>query len=770
MRPSEFSFIGNAPFPSFQHGKLKRLTSPRSSPRLITVARDTSATSKSPPEFDRNYYDKLKDMYKDDPDVHIFSRDDYELDPKEAPWLYDYRGRDLNVIRENVRKRVEEHEKNKKEQNDTIKSGDERNEEAEDDDDDGIPIHALQWTDLHTEEELGTLRERALTEDISNGRLWSCPMTEEELKFSEESEEGIHFRPDGEDAPVVMPTSDGVADWGDSPSVEAMGISEIDEDAISELEDAYRKMTSYGFPDTNPNGLKRESHTWGESIPIPDADEYKRWQREAEIRGGNAVFDEAHDFAPYVDVFGDQQQQQSDARANGAAGIPPQHDALVEAYAGKWSGTATVIELLAPPVPTPEAKTDKKKATHDKFNPAVRLVAPVQSNCTAKTDGTLNVQTRLTIDTKDVCVDVPFSSSTFFNSLTKNRAVSDDGSYIFMATKNGCQCLEFSLPVSTLVHLVSSVGYVSSETRPVIEIGLIRKLGSGDECETQWHRIFLFTHGKAVDISPFDETDPNIKKTPMDKFTHVLVLTETKMSSTTTDPDITQSVETVSRDLPSLSVRDLLGKWQGTAILLQPEYFAEGMRQVQTKNHARGIAFGSLTEEDVTRVEDKLEFSPGGESKRQQRQDAKRKVSARVKAARKHDETRLAKCGVIISDTIGDVSPCETHAWALTVTPQEQGNGAERISHMTSPRIGHFVDDYAGLALVDDALWVSFPYTRAFPAMWNVITVTEISAPTRRRIVAGRSIQGILVGGLFTTERAIMDDEEETLNQEEEEN
>lgn len=762
MRPSGFSFIGNAPFHSFRHGKLKRVTSPRSSPRLITVARDASATSKSPPEFDRNYYDKLKDMYKDDPDVHIFSRDDYELDPKEAPWLYDYRGRDLNVIRENVRKRVEEYEKNKKEQSNKTKSGNEENKEDEDDDD-GIPIHALQWTDLHTGEELRTLRERALTQDISNGRLWSCPMTEEELEFSEETEEGIHFRPDREDAPVVMPTTDGVADWGDSPSLEAMGISEIEEDAISELEDAYRKMTSYGFLNTNPNGSERVPHTWGESIPIPDADEYKRWQREAEIRGGNAVFDEAHDFAPYADVFGDQQQQ-PDAHANGAAGIPPQHDALVEAYAGKWSGTATVIEMLTPPVSTPAPKTDKKKAAFDNFNPAVRLIAPVESNCIAKPDGTLNVQTRLSIDTKDVCVDVPFSSSTFFNSLTKNRAVSDDGSYVFVGTENGGQCLEFSLPVSTLVNLVSSVGHVSSETRPVIEIGLLRKLEKGDECKTRWHRIFLFTHGRAVDIYPFDETDPNIKKTPMDKFTHVLVLTETKITSNTTDRDITQSAEPVSLDLPSVSVRDLLGKWQGTAKLLQPEYFSEGMRHVQTENYANSVTLGSLTEADVTRVEDELEFRPGEESKRQQRQDAKRKVSARVKAARKHDETRLAKCGVVISDTIGDVSPCETHGWTL-VTPREQASDAERISHMTSPRIGRFVDDYAGLALVDDALWVSFPYARAFPAMWNVITVTEISAPTRRRIVAGRSIQGILVGGLFTTERAVVDDEKGSFDQ-----
>lgn len=48
-------------------------------------------------------------------------------------------------------------------------------------------------------------------------------------------------------------------------------------------------------------------------------------------------------------------------------------------------------------------------------------------------------------------------------------------------------------------------------------------------------------------------------------------------------------------------------------------------------------------------------------------------------------------------------------------------------------RIGRFVDGYAGLTFVNNALWVSSGYKLTFPSIRNEITVTKIVAPTHRR-------------------------------------
>lgn len=726
------------------------ILSTRHTLRACAGASDPSLRAKPQlSDYDRNYYDQLKNDYADDPYVTIHSRDDYELDPTEAPSFYEHRGRNLDVIRENVRKRVEAYNREKAQAEINGQKIDE-----DDEDDDELPPDALRWTDFHTEEELASLSTRALTEDVSTGRMWSCPMTEEELEMSKKDDEYIDFRPSTEDAPNVFPMDDGVTVlpyYSNNPLA-----SDVEEDALSELENSWYYMS------TRNRESNFDSPRWGENLPIPDQDDYRRWQLEAEKRGGNAVVGSSHDLPPYADIPGDKEF------VNGAdMDVPRQHDILVNAYDGAWAGEIQIFSLNGTPA-TNEDNNLSSKTKNSQFQPVIERVLPVYTDI-SKVNGTMHVHTTVQLsvdDDEELMADTAFSSLTFANGLVRGRAVSSDASYICVPQGAADYAHGFSIPTKTLKRLLNSSNVMTS---PVLEIGLVcasSKKDNENNSGKRRHRIFLFSDGEPLEISPLDvdNEQKDRKSAQKHKFTHAVVITESKCNNideaaaTFSSPveSHSSSLETIdsTMSLPSVNLSDLTGSWTGNALLLQPEYPPEGMRLVETEFNLNVKETGSITQDDITEVEDKLELPPGDETKRKEKQKGKKKVSARVAAARAFDQSRLSECDLLCKEQVGDLYPEESHAWKSWSLPMqnadvEENNG--KFSWMTSPRIGRFVDDYAALVLNKDIV-LSFPLTNAFPGTWSIVSVVEMTKPKRRRIVAGRSREGILVGGLFTNE------------------
>lgn len=644
------------------------------------------------PDFNRNYYDELKAEYADDPNITIFSKDDYTLDPIIAPWLYENRGRDLKAIRKKVQERIE----------DAKSSG--TSEQA--DDPDGFPPDALQWTDLHTEDEIASFRTRAQTEDPVTGRVWSNPMTESEIDLAAQDDNIIRFRPDSDDAPSIFPLGDDVNFWGDSPSSESeFMFPEFPED-FDDLQESWHHLNAAKLDTTD------DTIAYGEHIPAPNPEDYRHWQEEAERRGGNATVADSYDLPPYRDIYKERREALESTKGEQ---LPPQHDTLVSAHSGMWVGHLNIFALHT---------SDRK------FKPVLEQMFLIQTDISLSFDRDLQFHTTIQIDDEELLTDSTFSSFEFRNGVVRGRSVAADASYICVSSGNPDPKPIFSLPRKALIKMMKN----SSLVEPVVEVGILRRSDS----KPIRYRVILIANGP----KPSSEKHADKSKGHSPKFSHVVLIAETRIRSLREASDIICRYKPRQLDLPVISLSEIKGRWTGKAILLQPEYPIEGTRQVETTislMHAVGVQ-----QSDVTWVENELELSPNEKSKRQERQKGKKKVSARVAAARAYDQSRLSSCNLLCHERIGDSPKEEKHVW--NTMPQ-----GRNVSWFFSPRIGRFIDDYAGLVLTNK-LWLTFPLTKAFPTMWNTISLVEIASPTRRRIVVGRNEDGTLVGALFATE------------------
>lgn len=626
-----------------------------------------------PEEFERDYYDELKAKYAHLKNVEIFSKDDYELDPTKTPWLGDEGRVDVKALRKQVNASP-------------IQPGEL----------DVAPDRPFRHTDLHSQEDIESFESRFRTHDAVSGRYWEDPMPESDF---DHDEKWIDFRKMDVDAEQT--DEDVFAEASPRP-LKRKQYASFDEEFAAVMASADR-MQAENLDQPIPKTA------WAESVPVPDPDEFARWQRAAEERGGNSTSHDSNFLPPAKKV---ERRPKLDAQ-----GIepPPQRQSMVEAHAGSWTGDVTVFSISS-----------------GHFSVTTQRRCSVKSRVSICDNGGLEWSSAVDDNDMELVSEVSFSPVEHMESLIPGRGVSSDGSYVQNSPSCGSSTrspvyADISLGQKFLATLTED-----KNCRAELEICMVSGSGEG----LRRDRVCICT-GSTPDADKKKATNNS------DKFVFVVVLSEYR-------DGCLEAHERNSRRnrMTELGSYMLRGKWTGSGILLHPEFPPLGCTEVKT--FLSFTAAENITEDSVTWVENELSDEPGRESKARQRTLGKKKISKRVAAARAHDRRRLSECSFLSKEAIGSESKAETHGWKLLPS-------AEAFTSMLSPRVGKFVDDYCAVVL-PDGMVVTFPFGKAFPKIWNSISLMKADRPVRKRILAGRNEFGDLVGVAFVTES--VEDEE----------
>lgn len=615
-------------------------------------------------DFDRDYFADIKrHASRVMPGrARIYAAEDYELESGAVAWLCENRGRDLDTVRRAAAERG----------------------------DDGV----LEYGDMHTEEELEEFDEILRVADPVSGRVWEDPMPEAEWEVP----------PDGERSGEWIGLRGGHrVSW--APSSATPHASEEEETAALEL----------AFSDMQENERLQTAPylSFNETLPTPSRQNFAKWQKAAEVRGGNATKYESEMLSPARKRQPHESDDGEEAHAE-LPSIPLQHRALADAHVGEWSGELHVLEL----------------GSRDGGNwrsGGGKALYSVRSCITERDDGILDWHTSVSSclgnDVNQAALEssVLFASPKSQEALTPGRAVFEDGVFASQAFRDAevarVNIPGISMSSTTLRELVGK-----ENVEGAIELSMFA--GSND-----------FRQRVRTILCVCDTSGKNANS-----YTHVLTFVEKLIGRV----DVHRTMDSNwDAPVPVSDTRDgrreLIGEWAGVGVTLHPSYPPLAIVPATSYLSLEQVTKPILPD-DVTWTENGRLDTPEKTSKRRERVLGKRKLSKRVSAARAHDEHRLAQCSLLMRERLGDMAELETSAWMeipMIGLPSNLG--------FLSPRVGRFVEDYVSIALPGSVL-LSFPAGAACPDIQSYITMTEMRAPHRHRLVAARSVEGELVG------------------------
>lgn len=652
-------------------------------PRVTTRCQEGQTSY--PEEFDRDYYPQLKAEYADDDQVFIFSKDDYELDPLDVPWLEDYRGRDLNKIRTDMKTRP------------PVPG------ELE-----GLPTPALRISDLHSQDEIDDFEPGFRRHDSVSGNVWTDPMPESDF---DGDMNWIDFRKyDKED-------NDDDLSFLDPPPMKRKQYASYEEE-FQALQESADEMQA----ELLDLGAEYEPQTWGDQDPVPDPDDFRKWQRAAAERGGNASQNDSFFLSPAKLEQGSRVAD-TVGRGEDESGPAKQFPSMVQAHAGEWWGKAYLYSI--------SNGSDVAFTREEEFE--------VTAETTVQESGDLEWTAEVHNSNQDFISTASFQVPEHPDALVPGRAVSADGSFVCGSSgirriddPDGTGAVESAALSLSQKCLRSLIG--NRTIRGELEICLVSNESN------QFRR-----RSRVILCSAENERRQKQKGGRQREwyFSHVLFLSEHCRTEREADSAVNvppyANRETSFQKPTSLDV--FKGKWVGTAHLLHPEFPPLSFVEKQTTFDFRYTS--PITLDLVTWVESEILDTAESTSKARVRTLAKKKTSKRVAAARQHDQRRLSECSFLSEEKVGDRA-ADTFAWR-----EVRNNGV--ITGLFSPRTGKFVDDYCGLVLADRFL-VTFPYQNAFPNLPTVVSLTELISPRRQRINVARNDNGSLVGVLFVNE------------------
>lgn len=551
------------------------------------------------PDFDRDYYDELKAKYAGVEGIHIISKDEYEIDPTDAPWLLEDRGRDLKKIRENMSKRP-----------------------VGPDELDEISGRAMRCDDLHTPEELEDFEPLLQYGDPVSGRGWVDPMPESE------------FNPDPKWIDMRKMDDDVMKAVHDQLESEISGLSSTplpsshryasEEEEIAALEDSYEQMRAECLD------VSYERTSYSESVPIPDQAEFEAWQKVAEERGGNSTTDESYFLSPFRDHGQSEDASTNSTREKDPNEPPKQHQCLVDTHQGHWEGHLAVFSLMS----------------DENLSPLKERCALVRSRVTLQEDGVLAWTTVVTTPDSEIVSGARFSNRDCKDALVPGRGVSEAGSYVCSKCENSVEDSEsgFSVSASALRAILQD-----SSCKAICEICMMTQ----DEGDVVRHRVLLCAEQKR------SETKSKVK-TKKPRFLKVIVLSELHLDGSLREKFAERYEYSSVSGLPQLSLSKFIGSWAGHGIVLHPSFPPVPCRPVETRFRVEGKQ--KISDTDVTWVDYSIPI-PGQESKSRIRSLGKKKISKRVAAARKHDQNRLSKCSILTREETGSEAPEEIFAW-----------------------------------------------------------------------------------------------------------
>eukprot|EP00177_Eucheuma_denticulatum_P000294 GFKZ01000505.1.p1 GENE.GFKZ01000505.1~~GFKZ01000505.1.p1 ORF type:complete len:748 (-),score=100.13 GFKZ01000505.1:1120-3363(-) len=638
-----------------------------------------------PEQFDRDYYPKLKAEYADDDQVVIFAKDDYEIDPQDVPWLEEYRGLDLDKIRTDMKSRP------------PVPG------ELE-----GLPTPAMRVSDLHSQEDIDDFEPGFRHHDSVSGNVWTDPMPESDF--------------------------DGDADWIDFRKFE----KEDNDDDLSFLDPPPRKRKQYASYEEELQavqesadelqaelldlGAEYQPQTWGEQHPVPDPDDFRKWQQAAAERGGNASQNNSFFLSP---AKLEEKTPASDTADGGEDDNGPakQFPALMQAHAGEWQGKAYLYSVSTGSnvVFTQEEEFEVTSETSQQKGGDLEWTAEVQNS------------------NHDLISAACFKVPEHPDALVPGRAVSADGHFACGSSgitgrnsSDGTGVIESAALSFSQKCLRSLVG--NRTIRGELEICMV--CSDSNHCR---HRCRVILCSSESERRRGKKAEREYER----YFSHVLFFSEYRSMDREKDNSATVPQyacrETSTQNLKSLDV--LKGKWVGNAHLLHPEFPPLSFLEEKTSFDFQYTS--PITLDQVTWVESEIPDTAESTSKARTRTLGKKKTSKRVAAARQHDQRRLSECSFLSEEKVGHKA-ADTFAW-------REVRNDRGITGLFSPRTGKFVNDYCGVVLGDRFL-VTFPHQNAFPNLPTIVSLTGFTSPGRNRISVARNDSGSLVGVLFVNE------------------
>lgn len=560
-----------------------------------------SGSSSVGKDFNRNYYDQLKAEYNSDL-VRIFAKEDYELDDMDTPWLSDYRGRDIEKLREKVKDRPKPP---------------------------GMSFAPLLLTDLHSEEELESFEERARTHDPVSGRCWDDPPPD--IPPS-----------DGQQFSDLRPCPEDVLNQPDDPELHKLKFQpalakqfESEEDEINALQQA--------FSDMQAAELMKDTSTIAthDQFPIPSRTNFSKWEQASTIRGGDSTVSDSYFLPPAANRAQDEHHAQVDKQKISPAqkvAVPKQYNALTSAHGGVWHGTLDVYAL--------GWEDNELHVTHSRTHSVETTV--VETNALSmKWDSSIQVESQERLELKSSTV---LSSPPNINDLSPERAVFENGSYV---QQKGVSKLSVSANVSlSLGPEVIQTLANCKRASGAVEICLMSRRRTA----TSRIRVFLCTT-PGLDIASAGALKKIGQSAPV--FSHIIAIEEALRTSGVQDSEVRDPRSSCCSFDPDL----LLGEWRGSGVSLHPLYPPMSACSVTSEQSSwqppspilpRNVTW---TEEDYTTMTDR-----GSERDDKLK---KRKRSRRVSEAMQHDARRLLHCSLLYRDRIG-AEPPQTHAWQWT--------------------------------------------------------------------------------------------------------
>lgn len=747
----------------------------------------------------------LQEEYSDVPNLHIFNADEYELDPRGVPWLQDMRGRDREKLKQALGGRP-----------------------APPGFDDAPLLH----TDLFDQSELDGMVESFQSIDPRGNRLWIDPMPASDFDHAaawaaglyDEKEGGdgiearsdapvegsplyerdhipadeqairpedrVHFRP----FPARNPTEDNAADDLDLSQSADVGIvySSLAEERNALLETYAKEDTRLMVE--NEAGLAKAFDS-DATIPVPEREEYSRWQREALKRGGNASVGDSHSLSPAKlasenDVASGRRREMGYHKMTATIAVPAQHGTLTEVHGGQWTGIATVISISTilrngediDPEGVPstsgrggfdgggEHAAGKEGDEGDRRENVEIANASLQSD--ARISGTKEVPNELTsvlgkpradrsVQILTSVVDHVDGESTLWSLdvagsperssspqcrigngdvLTPGLAVFADGSYVAQAasgseslddTENDCGVPDGGLSISD--ECLSSLIGMDSE-----RIGCVS--GVAELCVvennsggTKRHRAVLCTVGEQL--------------------SYVLSIAEVQGTGSAAELAAAEFASQIA------NIQDVLvGIWRGHGTSLHPHFPPFPISDMTSLNEFECLR-SAPPPQDMTYLKEDFSSAPAAVSTRAPRSagrpeesGGRTKLSKRVVAALKHDARRLSRCRFVGTDILQEAVK-ERHAWEML------------RSALRSPRLGPHAPDYVTIPLPGGSL-LSMALGKWNPQMRNRVEllvateagggndVGDVACRQRTRLIAARSPDGVITGAGLLLEKA----------------
>lgn len=246
-------------------------------------------------------YEQLKVEYADVPGVHIYAKEDYDVEGINVPWLDDDNGIDCQQLAHRTANRPVPP---------------------------GFTVAPQRWTDVWSQEDLDSFATRAETYDPTTGVYWNDAPTDlhllherefSDLRFDDTTDDQCEHP----DPPPDLPF----------PPLPRKQISH--HQLLFELDKCFDELQAINAEEDEQIPVAPLASSG--NVPQPSVEDVRKWEAAEKARGGVSSENDRHALPPYAPYV--------EPPTPDFADVPPQFSALIDTHVGQWQGVAQIFAL-----------------------------------------------------------------------------------------------------------------------------------------------------------------------------------------------------------------------------------------------------------------------------------------------------------------------------------------------------------------------------------------------------------------------------------------